>query len=501
MSKATFHPMSTQHSSFSPLLLLLMVGLTVYTQAQQAQNVIVSENQHPGTRDWLLTKVDTVRTFISAFGSESPYYARSKKIEGYVSQTSYLSGDTIHLFVNTDPVAEYTLDIYRMGYYQGNGGRKMMAAGPLQGKPQPTPEDGERNLREAVWQRSHSWVVPVDWTSGVYLGKLTELTEGYQAYIIFVVKDGRQADLMFQVSDMTWQAYNRWPAWRSLYDYRDHIWTTSGGNIISFDRPYTFYYNGLPSDLNPFTNGSGEFLLWEFPLAFWLEKEGYDVTYISNIDTHEDPTALLQVKGFLSVGHDEYWTRQMYHHVTQARTAGVNLLFLSGNAMDGEVFLTSSTAGKPNRILGRIRNFPDEQELMGAASYGVGLGDWQVRKADHWVFEGTGLKNGDVIPNLVGWEYHGPPLRKDSSLVVLAQSELDDAWDANPNTYTTTLYHGPRGNFVFNAATCWWSMPLSSPPGFRNPPHQDFSKEDSRVQRMTRNLLNRAISSSWPAKN
>ncbi len=81
---------------------------------------------------------------------------------------------------------------------------------------------------------------------------------------------------------------------------------------------------------------------------------------------------------------------------------------------------------------------------------------------------------------------------------MLAESKLDKEWNSNPDTYATTIYNGPRGNFVFNAATCWWSMPLSSPPGFRNPPNKDFSKEDPRIQQITKNLLATVISSSWP---
>lgn len=482
------------------LQLFLIFFFVVTARSQPSQNRIVAENRKPGTREWLLTKVDTVRAFKNAFNTEIPYYARSRKIEGYVSRTSYAAGDTVQVFVSTEPATPFTLDIYRMGYYGGEGGRKVSSVGSLQGSAQPTPGDGHRNLREAAWKPAHGFVVPDDWLSGVYLGKLTENNGGYQAYVIFVIRDKRKADLMFQVSDMTWQAYNRWPEWRSLYDYRDHIWTTRGGDIISFDRPYTFYYNGLPSDLNRFTNGSGEFLLWEFPLAYWLEKEGYDVTYTSNIDTHTDPEGLLRTKGFLSVGHDEYWTRQMYDNVTRARDAGLNLLFLGGNSVDGEVFLTTSTDGRPDRIMGRARSFPDEHKLMGATSYGVGLGDWKVRDASHWIFKDTGLKTGDIIPDLVGWEYHGPPLREDRTLVVLAESALDEKWNPKSATYTTTIYTRPAGNFVFNAATCWWNLPLSSPPGFTNPPNMDFSKDDPRVQRMTMNLLDRARASPWPLK-
>ena len=63
-----------------------------------------------------------------------------------------------------------------------------------------------------------------------------------------------------------------------------------------------------------FSLGSGEWFLWEFPLAFWLESQGYDVTYISNLDTHADPRGLRRAKGFLSVGHDEYYTIEMFNN-------------------------------------------------------------------------------------------------------------------------------------------------------------------------------------------
>src|SRR5262245_65874046 len=92
----------------------------------------------------------------------------------------------------------------------------------------------------------------------------------------------------------------------------------------------------------------------EHSLCFWLEKEGYDVTYISNVDTHADGLGLLRSKVFLSVGHDEYWTKEMFANVTQARDAGVNLAFLSGNSVSGQVELRPSTDGRPNRVMRRI---------------------------------------------------------------------------------------------------------------------------------------------------
>lgn len=476
------------------------VALWAAPAVAAVSNVIVEENKKPGTRDWLLTKVDAVLVEKSIDGEHQPHFPRSTRIEGYASKTSYGAGETLKFHLSASPATKVKIEIYRMGYYQGHGGRLVRTIENVAVKPQATPEDGERNLRECEWAVAHELTVPREWVSGVHLAKLTREDDGYQAYVVFVVKDDRRADFNFQVSDMTWQAYNRWPAWRSLYDFQGKLWVTSGGDIVSFDRPYMFFYNLLPSAANELTNGSGEFLLWEHPLAFWMEQQGYDVTYTSTLDTHAEPDGLLRAKAFLSVGHDEYWTRQMYDNVTRARDAGVNLLFLSGNAVDGEVFLTASTDGRPNRIMGRSKWFLDEHKLMGASSYGVGLGDWLVSEPEHWLYEGTGMKEGDTIKGLVGWEYHGPPLKEDPTLVVVARGKFTDfRWEAE-STHAGTIYDGPKGNFVFNAGTCWWSMPLARPPGSRNPPDRDFSKVDERVQRMTRNLFERVLRSEGAAR-
>jgi hypothetical protein len=237
-----------------------------------------------------------------------------------------------------------------------------------------------------------------------------------------------------------------------------------------------------------------------------MEKEGYDVTYISNTDTHSNPTLLTRGQAFLSVGHDEYWTPQMFNNVQHARDTGVNLLFLCGNSVDGTVYLEPSSKGIPNRITGRLpqREFDNEQELMGASSWGVGYCAFVCKQPDHWVFDNTGMKLNDSIPDLVGWEYHGMPVGGHDNLVILAQNKppVNRFTNDDPADHTATLYTTPRGNFVFNAGTCFWNMLLSSPPGFKNPVYNlgndgkrvlDFTKPDARVVQITKNLLERAV--------
>lgn len=456
----------------------------VFPHFAVAQNPIVLENEKAGTQDWLLTKTDVDENH------------RSRAIEGFCSHLSVRADEELSVYVSMNPPGEFTCDFYRLGYYNGDGGRLLLTLGPQEASMQPDPEVGERNVYECQWEPALQCVIPDDWTSGVYLGKLTAVASGTQSYVVFIVRDERQADFLFQCSDFTWQAYNRWPAWASLYDYRGNRWETERSNDISLDRPYSRYYNGLPARIQDVTRyvGSGEFLLWEFPLAYWMEQHGYDVTYISNVDTHVGGERLHRAKGFLSVGHDEYWTDQMIENVAGLRDAGVNLAFFSGNALSFAVALDESHDGRPHRIFRRDHRFDTEQDLMGASSYGVGLADWTCRKADHWAFAGTGLEDGQAIEGLVGWEFHGPPLADYASLEVLARGHVHEPnGDEKPEEYAAAIYDGPQDNFVFNAATCWWCLPLSTPPGAFYPNNAGFQRDDARVRQITQNVLRRMI--------
>jgi hypothetical protein len=466
-------------------------------------DVIRAENAKPGTTNWILTKVTR--------DADEPYAAGwhvRTGIQAYVSRPSVRAGQTLTVHVSADPEDRFQLDIFRMGFYGGTGGRLMRRFSPLDlghpvATPQPVPADGPNHLVECQWEETLRIEIPDDWVSGVYLGKLsTWRNSESEAYIIFVVRDDRPADVTTQVSDFTWVAYNRWPQWRSLYDTPTSPWDPGSEEAydVGFFRPYAVYWNGIPAGFEPLTNGSGEFLMTEFPLAYWLEKEGYDVTYISNLDTHEDGAGLLRSKAFLSVGHDEYWTQQMFSHVTAARDAGVGLAFLSGNSVSGRIELVPGADGRSPRGMTLIDRGFDEAELMGSTSRGVGLADWTCVAPDHWVFDGTGMEHGDSIPHLVGWEYHGHPVATShDSLVVLAEDQVrSDVGKPSDRRYAATLYTTPNGAYVFNAATCWWCKALAAPPAAMDPPYIEFGDGDERVRQITRNVLDRMIRAETP---
>ena len=81
-------------------------------------HAIHRENARPGTRDWLLTK--------TRIDAKTKY--RSPWIEGYCSRATVKAGEEISFHVSTNPSSSFTLDVFRMGYYGGTGGRHFRAA-------------------------------------------------------------------------------------------------------------------------------------------------------------------------------------------------------------------------------------------------------------------------------------------------------------------------------------------------------------------------------------
>lgn len=477
---------------------LALPSLTRANQSpSRSDSVIAEENALPGTREWMLekTRVDPVSKY------------RCPWIEGYASKTSVRAGEEIAFHVSTNPASSFTLSLYRLGYYQGHGGRLVKAFDPFQGTVQPDPPVGEKRVRACAWEACTTFIIPREWVSGVYVGKLTELREGTQSYLIFIVRDDREADFLFQCSDNTWQAYNRWPSQFSLYDNGVHQWYWGDGVQVSFRRPYGKYCQMVDA---PLSIGSGEFFLWEFPFAYWLESQGYDVTYLSNLDTHADARGLRRGKGFLSVGHDEYWSLEMYRHVEAAREAGVSLGFFSGNAVcgrirfseQGDAFERVGVFGPPGgtrefeKMAALAHERPYAHELIGAHSTGpvTGGADWICTSPEHWIYAHTGMVAGDRIPGLIGWEYHGDPARIPGLEIVATGPTQSAPGTLNGGVYTATTYPGPRGNVVFNAATCWWADGLSAPPGYvRAQVYTEPQGPDRRVQQMTHNVLARML--------
>jgi len=246
---------------------------TLAPAAAQPPNLIQLENAKTGTADWQLT---------------NPGYA-SGVIEGYASLTSVNRGGRILLFVSTAEPS-YTIDVFRLGYYGGLGGRRVLDPVQQPGVLQPAPTtDPVTGRIECQWTNPFVLDIPntsdpTEWMSGVYVAKLTASGSGTQAYVIFAVRDdARPSDLLMAKSVATYQASNPWGG-KSLYGtIADRVDDANRAVEVSFNRPY----------FGEETSGAGKFFFWEYGMTWWLEANGYDVSYATSIDVDRDPTLLL----------------------------------------------------------------------------------------------------------------------------------------------------------------------------------------------------------------
>lgn len=259
--------------------------------------------------------------------------AGDSTIQGYATSMSVNVGQTVTLKVKTTASA-YRIDIYRLGYYQGLGARKVAAnllpSAPL---PQSQPNCATFPATGLVdcgnWAVSASWAVPASAVSGVYLARLVRTDTGGASVIPFVVRDdAAKSAVLFQTSDTTWQAYNTYGG-NSLYTCTV---ACPSGTPLAYKAAYKVSYN-RPFNSAADDQGRSWLMYAEYPMIRFLEANGYDVSYMSGLDVATKAPLLLNHKSFLSVGHDEYWSADQRANVEAARDAGVNMGFFSGNEM------------------------------------------------------------------------------------------------------------------------------------------------------------------------
>lgn len=292
--------------------LLQMSGFPQLT----AQNEIVTENALTGNP-------------ASEWDLPSPN-AGDLSIQGFADGLSVNKGETVSFKIDvTGPATNYTIKIYRLGYYQGNGARLVADLGTFAGAAQPAPAtDPATGLIDyGTWAESATWAVPSGAVSGIYIAKLTRLDNNGASHIAFIVRDDTgNSDLLFKTTDATWHAYNGYGG-NSLYT--GSVPGFPGGHAakISYNRPFLTRSGGAGSS-------SSEDWLFnaEYPMIRFLERNGYDVSYTTDLDMERDPNPIdTDHNVVLSVGHDEYWSATERTKFENARNAGVHLAFFSGN--------------------------------------------------------------------------------------------------------------------------------------------------------------------------
>jgi len=439
-------------------------------------------------------------------------------IEGYSGQVSYAPGEEVGFHLSTS-AAKFSVEISRIG-----AEAKVVWTGKdLPGKEHPVPDDA--SSRGCRWPEAFRVPIAADWPSGYYTARFriedtggrwtqrsrrTAESEAY--FIVRAAQPGKDTKILLQLSTNTYNAYNNWGGF-SVYAYNG--FAKNQGSRVSFDRP-----------------PSSQFRSWELPFIAWAESNGYKLDYAANSDLEARPELLKNYRLVLSVGHDEYWSGPMRDSLEKFITEGGNVAFFSGNSVcwqtrtedKGRAF----TCWKQNYFVDPAFAAGDLKSLSTAWSHhllkrpenqltGVGFlwggfrkshgqfmdepAGYTVHRPEHWVFDGSGLKRGDVFggkDTIVGYEADGCelewreglpfPTHKDGTpetFTVLGtcpvrwhpdDCEWYERWEKG-RTGAACLGIYTRGGTVFTAATTDWSHGLRG--------------GDKAVDRITRNVLDR----------
>ncbi len=454
---------------------------------------VIEENDKPGTTAW---EIHGAHAGISGFASLA-YAQPGQKITLYVSTT----GRT------------FRVQAYRMGYYQGRGARLIWTSAQVKGKDQPgCPVTSGINMVACDnWSPSLTFDVTAAFVQGDYLIKLVG-PGNRQSYVPLTIWDPASTAAYVIKNDVfTWQAWNFYGG----YDYYQGLGGCPSGvypvcnraRVVSYDRPYAA------------EDGSGNFLGLEYPLVKWAEQHGLDVTYATDLTVQEHPGYLLKHKVLLSLGHDECWSLGERQAAVKAYHTGVNIVFFAASPILRHVRTQASPLGpdrelvdyrdsaadpldghgNPLQVTGNEWSNPPSSwpeysfvgdTYAGFLEPGLHVG-FRVADASAWVFAGTGLRNGAVIPGVIASDVdkfdraYGQPANDQifgHSPIPASLGQTSIGAFFSDMTYYTDASTGAG---VLDTGTNNWIPALDDRSGC----HPGGSCEATMVQRITGNIL------------
>jgi len=430
--------------------------------------VIMAENAKTGTAWWQVPP------------------GASGVIEGYGDKVSLQQGETVTLRVSSS-APTFHVEAYRMGYYQGIGGRLVATSDEVPGTVQAPPQlIAPTNTVECSWSPSLQITVDASWPPGCYLLKLVGST-GSHAFVPLCVRDDASDSAILIMNAVTsWQAYNRWGGYSLYYGNAGGALSFTQGSgggsyahrarIVSFDRPYP----------NDWAAGASDFVGNELPLIFQAEQLGLDVSYWTDVDLHEQPGLLANHRALFSPGHDEYWSAPMRSGVEAAIQAGLNVGFLGANACYRQVRLEPSPLGADRHVVCYKSASEDpltgkddalvtvnwdqppvsnpESKMTGGMYQDIdGDADIVVYDPSSWALAGTGLAAGQHLPKALQGEFdrYVPGGGAPTNVDIITHSVIPNRAG---NFADMTWYTASGGGGVIDTGNASWVGQLADAP-------------------------------------
>ncbi|MFD3486454.1 N,N-dimethylformamidase beta subunit family domain-containing protein [Streptomyces sp. NPDC058665] len=449
--------------------------------ADSTDAAAAAERALPGSPDWRIRSVGP-----------------PDAIEGYTDKVSVEPDDEFGLCVSTT-ARGFRVSAYRVGWYGGAQARLVWRSDRVAGRVQRDPRlDTFTDTVRADWDRTLA-VRADGWPEGAYLLRL-DAENAHQRYVPLIVRSASATGrTVLMHAPATWQAYNLWGGY-SLYEGKDGAYGTRS-LAVSFDRPYD-------------KNGAEKFLVYERAVVVLAERLGIPLAYTTGVDVHLAPSSLRGASSVVSLGHDEYWTPEQRKHVTRARDTGTNVVFLGANTCYRRIRLERENGKGPIRTVvcfkSDFQNDPHlvehrtmvttdfrappaadpESSLTGVLYEGFPTdAPYVVHGADHWIFEGTGVKRGDSFDHLVGVEYDRvtPGQPTPSPLEIVAHSPL--VCKGNDSHADSVYYTVPSGAGVFASGTMRWVEGLMAGTRENGSDHGMDARTGAFVTRTTENVF------------
>lgn len=368
---------------------------------------------------------------------------RPPTIEGYARELSYAAGDTVSLCCSTD-APTFSVEIARVGGSRDIVWSARDLPGAIHGTPAGASEEG------CDWPTSVDVTIPAGWRSGYYevvLRAQDETTgrtaEGLAFFVVRPASPPADHAILLVLATNTYNAYNDWGG-PSLY---------TGAVKASFQRPMAAGFLRKPEPQVRYPNvddiddpehehfrswadlhglarwsASSGWHNWERPFVRWAERAGYRIDVVTNADLEMRPEVVDGYALLVSVGHDEYWSWGMRDTAEGFVERGGNIAFFSGNAVCWQVrfedgghtmvsykteverdplygtdqqhlvstLWCSKLVGRPENHLTGVSFSRGGYIRMGNA-VPHGTGGYTAWRADHWVFDGTGVRYGDAF--------------------------------------------------------------------------------------------------------
>ena len=432
------------------------------------------------------------------------YYGETR-VWAHVDRHSVVPGEKFKISMSTGPSLESasgSIEVFRAGNYPKDGRKHVATFKNI--------DVSQEKTQITAASAGSGWPVALEivdtskWAPGYYTFDFVDATDGNRdlnvAFIV-VRSPETKVDVLVTLSTNTFQAYNAWGG----YSFYESAYAGDAAQLISFDRP-------TPPD----------FFEYDFYFVKWLERlaarRGWKVGYATNFDIHRDPRYASDCKLLVSGSHNEYWSKEEFDTIyNRIFSAGKNTIFFGANSAYWQVRYADINGSGEN--LGRQlvcfksvndpiceRVGSDEAALLKTAMFradarrpetmlaGVGYQSYfdpaskakypyVVAHADLPFFHGTGLKVGESIGNIVGYEWDNrdpdgdgkrlwvegtskiPQLHPDRITVLFEGKPVDV--NGKPGKAEAVYFTSEAGAKVFSSGSIRWAWGLGKP-GFFN---------------------------------